>query len=127
MFSPNETLCRFFGLGLLTLVPDSEILSRSDPDDLDHDGISGRPNYATGQLGRFGLKAQATSLEGFVRGPLKNHLGVTTDPLSAESKTCLPFTEFRPNSVHLALDSTTLPIQSAQFAQVAAPERTLDR
>ena len=29
----------FFGLGLLTLVPDSEILSRSDPDDLDNDGI----------------------------------------------------------------------------------------
>ena len=115
----------FFGLGLLTLVPDSEILSRSDPDDLDHDGISGRPNYATGQLGRFGLKAQATSLEGFVRGPLKNHLGVTTDPLSAESKTRLPFSEFRPNSVHLALDSTTLPIQSAQFAQVAAPNEPL--
>ena len=115
----------FFGLGLLTLVPDSEILSRSDPDDLDNDGISGRANYATGKLGRFGLKAQAASLEGFVRGPLKNHLGITTNPLSAENKARLPFAEFRKGSVQFALDSTTLPIQSAQFAQVAAPNEPL--
>ena len=37
----------------------------------------------------------------------------------------MPFSEFRQNSVQLALDSATLPIQSAQFAQVAAPNEPL--
>ena len=34
----------FFGVGLLLEIPDEEILSRIDPDDLDGDGISGRAN-----------------------------------------------------------------------------------
>jgi CxxC motif-containing protein (DUF1111 family) len=80
----------FFGSGLLAELGEQEILSRADPNDADGDGISGRPNYDQGFVGRFGRKAQTVSLEGFIRGPLFNHLGVTTDPLSDAQKAALP-------------------------------------
>jgi CxxC motif-containing protein (DUF1111 family) len=80
----------FFGVGLLAELSDDELLKRSDPDDADGDGISGRPNYDRGFVGRFGRKSQTVSIEGFIRGPLKNHLGITTDPLSDAQKAALP-------------------------------------
>lgn len=80
----------FFGVGLLAEIEDAEILKRADPDDLDGDGVSGKPNYDQGFVGRFGRKAQTVSIEGFIRGPLFNHLGVTTDPLTQEQKAALP-------------------------------------
>jgi CxxC motif-containing protein (DUF1111 family) len=80
----------FFGMGLLAELDEEEILSRADPDDGDGDGISGRPNYDRGFVGRFGRKAQTVSLEGFIRGPLFNHLGVTSDPLDEAQKAALP-------------------------------------
>lgn len=52
-----------FGSGLLEAIPESQILERSDPDDADGDGISGRPNrvwnHLTNQtvIGRFGWKS----------------------------------------------------------------------
>ncbi len=33
------------GLGFLELVPDADLLAMADPDDIDGDGISGRPNW----------------------------------------------------------------------------------
>ncbi|QQR88691.1 MAG: hypothetical protein IPJ88_10625 [Myxococcales bacterium] len=81
----------FFGIGLLSEVDDTEILSREDPNDLDGDGISGKANYQLGVVGRFGRKAQTNSIEGFVRGPLFNHLGITTEALSFTDRALLPF------------------------------------
>ena len=72
----------FFGTGLLAEIPDTEIVSHADPDDSDGDGISGRVNYDGVLVGRFGRKAQTSRLELFVRGPLFNHLGITSEPLS---------------------------------------------
>ena len=80
----------FFGVGLLAELSNEEILKRADPDDADGDGISGRPNYDRGYVGRFGRKSQTVSIEGFIRGPLKNHLGITTDPLTDAQKAALP-------------------------------------
>jgi CxxC motif-containing protein (DUF1111 family) len=80
----------FFGVGLLAELSDDEILKRADPDDADGDGISGRPNYDRGFVGRFGRKSQTVSIEGFIRGPLFNHLGLTTDPLTDEQRAELP-------------------------------------
>lgn len=80
----------FFGTGLIAELPDEIILENADPDDEDGDGISGRPNYDRGFVGRFGRKAQTVSVEGFIRGPLFNHLGITTNPLSEEMKARLP-------------------------------------
>jgi CxxC motif-containing protein (DUF1111 family) len=80
----------FFGMGALAEIPESSILENADPDDSDGDGISGRPNFDRGFVGRFGRKAQTVSLEGFVRGPMFNHLGITSNPLPDERKAELP-------------------------------------
>lgn len=54
---------QMIGLGLLEAIHEGDILAQADPNDVDGDGISGRPNWvmhdATGNraLGRFGWKA----------------------------------------------------------------------
>ena len=69
-----------FGTGLFEFVSDSTIQSHADPEDLDADGISGRFNTDNGAIGRFGVKAQSNNVELFTRAPLKNQLGITSDP-----------------------------------------------
>jgi CxxC motif-containing protein (DUF1111 family) len=108
----------FFGIGLLAELPEAEILRRADPDDRDGDGISGRPNYDLGFVGRFGRKAQTVSLEGFIRGPLFNHVGVTSDPLSEAQKAALPV-DSSSASARTAL--RWLGSELSKAAQAAAP------
>ena len=79
-----------FGVGLIAELSEEVILANADPDDADGDGISGRPNFDNGFVGRFGRKAQTVSIEGFIRGPLNNHLGITSDPLTDELRRRLP-------------------------------------
>jgi len=69
-----------FGTGLFEFVSDATILALADPEDADGDGISGRFNTDNGSLGRFGVKAQSNNVELFTRAPLRNQLGITTDP-----------------------------------------------
>ncbi|MBT8468071.1 MAG: hypothetical protein KJN97_04900, partial [Deltaproteobacteria bacterium] len=76
----------FFGAGLLAEISDFEIVSHADPNDANGDGVSGRVNFDGTLVGRFGRKAQAARIEIFVRGPLFNHMGITTDPLSNERR-----------------------------------------
>ena len=80
----------FFGAGLLAELSEDEILKRADPNDANADGISGRPNYDLGYVGRFGHKAQIVTIEAFTRDPLFNHLGVTSNPLSEAQRAQLP-------------------------------------
>ncbi|MEM7742455.1 MAG: di-heme oxidoredictase family protein [Pseudomonadota bacterium] len=62
MLSPRVAP-QMIGLGLLEAIPAADILANADPEDLDGDGISGRPNVVWSlehdrpMLGRFGLKA----------------------------------------------------------------------
>jgi len=68
-----------FGFGLLDVVPDSALLALADPEDRDHDGISGRPNrFVDGRIGRFGRKAFVPTLAEFNNGAFPNEQGVTT-------------------------------------------------
>jgi len=74
-----------FGFGLLDAVPDSVILSYADPDDRDHDGISGRPNRNfDGRIGRFGRKALVPTLLEFNEGALNAEQGITTPAVPDE-------------------------------------------
>ncbi len=98
----------FFGVGLIAELSEDSILANVDEDDANGDGISGRANYDRGFVGRFGRKAQTVSIEGFIRGPLNNHLGVTSDPLTEEQKAALP-----------------VPSAAPGFRQAAAPEEPL--
>lgn len=62
MFSPRVAN-QMIGLGLIEAIPVEDIVANADPDDLDGDGISGRPQifwslqYDQPMLGRFGHKA----------------------------------------------------------------------
>jgi CxxC motif-containing protein (DUF1111 family) len=73
-----------FGLGLMEAVPEATILALADPDDVNHDGVSGRPNFVadplTGKLalGRFGWKAGAASLREQAALAFVNDIGLTS-------------------------------------------------
>ena len=71
----------FFGIGLLAEIPAEEILRRVDPNDRNDDGVRGKVNFERGFIGRFGRKAQMSSLQGFVRLALRDQMGVTTSPV----------------------------------------------
>jgi len=79
-----------FGSGAIAEIYEDSILANADPNDADGDGISGRPNYIKGYLGRFGRKSQKVTVEGFVRDPINNHAGMTSNPLTPEQNARLP-------------------------------------
>lgn len=75
---------QMIGMGLLEAIPEESILALADPDDVDGDGISGRANMvwdgrlgALG-LGRFGWKANVTTVEQQVAGAFHGDIGITS-------------------------------------------------
>lgn len=90
-----------FGVGLIEAIPESVIVANADPDDADGDGISGRPNIVTSpdfvpateegggagpRLGRFGRKAQVSSLLQQVLEAYLQDIGITSDFLPLENR-----------------------------------------
>ena len=82
-----------FGMGLIEAVTESLILTRSDPNDSNGDGISGRPNWVTPpaylpagepgggaapRIGRFGRKAQVSSVLQQVVEAYHQDMGITS-------------------------------------------------
>lgn len=82
------------GVGLLEAIPEDDIVAAADPDDADGDGISGRVNRAWNprteqlELGRFGWKANAPTVESQVVGAFSGDIGITSAPLPDQS--CTP-------------------------------------
>jgi CxxC motif-containing protein (DUF1111 family) len=74
-----------FGLGLLALVPEADVLSRVDAADVDLDGVSGRANFAwdrrdlAHRLGRFGWKATEVTIEQQAAAAFLNDVGLTSE------------------------------------------------
>lgn len=82
------------GLGFLEIIPDAELLALADPDDLDGDGISGRPNWVDlpgylsprpdaivqqgKYIGRFGKKAAVYNLLQQTANAYNQDMGVTS-------------------------------------------------
>jgi CxxC motif-containing protein (DUF1111 family) len=72
------------GLGLLEAVSENSVNALADPDDADHDGISGRmqiitdPETGQPRLGRFGYKGGKARLSHQLAAALNNDMGVTT-------------------------------------------------
>lgn len=90
-----------FGVGLIEAIPVDVILALADPDDTDGDGISGRPNMVSSpdevppteigggpglHLGRFGRKAQVSSLLKQVIDAYLQDIGITSDFLPLENR-----------------------------------------
>lgn len=74
---------QMIGLGLLEAIPAADILALADPDDSNHDGISGRPQivpsvaYGVPMLGRFGLKAGAATIRDQTAAALSMDMGLS--------------------------------------------------
>ncbi len=120
------------GLGLLEAIPEADLLALADPEDLDGDGISGRPNLARdvlrGELvlGRFGVKATQPSILQQTAAAYLGDIGVTTALFPVG-----PCTEAQPACLARAGDAADGPeIADVQLALVelyarhlAVPER----
>jgi CxxC motif-containing protein (DUF1111 family) len=82
-FSPRLA-SQMIGLGLLEAIPDATLLSMTDPDDANGDGISGRVNYVWDvfenalTIGRFGWKANQPNLLQQTAGAFNGDIGVTS-------------------------------------------------
>ncbi len=80
-----------FGLGLLEAIPEETILAYADENDVDGDGISGKPNYVWDvvaqryRLGRFGWKANQPTLRQQVAAAYNDDMGITTSLFSVEN------------------------------------------
>lgn len=82
------------GLGLIEAIPEEQIRTHADPDDKDHDGISGRTNEVWSleknrlQLGRFGWKAGAPSIRQQAAGAAAGDIGLSNPLVPNPSGDC---------------------------------------
>lgn len=95
-YSPRNGM-PIFGLGLLELIAEADILALVDQDDANGDGISGRPNWVFDpikskngasdlvSLGRFGWKASTPSVRVQSLAALRGDMGVTNPLFPQES------------------------------------------
>ena len=93
MLSPRVAP-QMIGMGLLEAIPAADILAGADPDDLDGDGISGRPNvvwsveYNQPMLGRFGLKAGNPTVMEQTASAFVGDIGISNPLFRAGSGEC---------------------------------------
>ncbi|MEO9513889.1 MAG: di-heme oxidoredictase family protein [Flavobacteriaceae bacterium] len=72
------------GMGLISALPEHEILKYADEMDSNGDGISGKPNYVWNhetnqtELGKYGWKANAPTLKTQIAGAFHGDMGLTT-------------------------------------------------
>jgi CxxC motif-containing protein (DUF1111 family) len=82
------------GMGLIQAIHEADLLARADPDDTDHDGISGKAaivrDHRSGELklGRFGLKAQSASIRDQTASAFAGDLGISTPDRPAGHGDC---------------------------------------
>jgi len=73
-----------FGLGLLESIPEQSIIENADENDINQDGVSGKPNYVWNhsnnnfELGRFGWKANTPTLYQQSAAAYNNDIGITS-------------------------------------------------
>jgi len=103
-YSPRNGM-PIFGLGLLELISEADILAIADENDVDGDGISGRPNWVFDpvkvqnddpipvSLGRFGWKASTPSVRVQSLGALRGDMGITNPLFPDESIANTPLHE----------------------------------
>ncbi|MES9935898.1 MAG: di-heme oxidoredictase family protein [Sedimenticola sp.] len=92
-FSPRVAQ-QMIGLGLLEAVDEAAILALADPEDIDGDGISGRPNrvwsreHGKVMLGRFGHKAGMPNVNEQSQAAFINDIGISVPLFPKGSGEC---------------------------------------
>ena len=105
MLSPRVAP-QMIGLGLLEAVPAADILAKADPEDLDGDGISGRPNivwsveFDQPMLGRFGLKAGHPTIKQQSAGAFAGDIGISSPLFPAGAGECTVAQVKCQNAIH---------------------------
>jgi CxxC motif-containing protein (DUF1111 family) len=118
-----------FGLGLVEAIDDETILSRTDPDDRNGDGISGRVGRTEdGRLARFTRKGEVATIREFVDSALRLEMGLTT-PLGPEEGTIggTPFPDGTDPAPEPEVDDTTIDLLTAFVRYLAPPAPTVPR
>lgn len=93
MLSPRVAP-QMIGLGLLEAVPAADILANADPDDVDGDGISGRPNMVWSNefdqvmLGRFGHKSGNSTIREQSAAAFSGDIGISSPLFAAGAGEC---------------------------------------
>ena len=116
-----------YGIGLVEVIDDDDILIRADPDDLDGDGISGRPGLGPGgSLGRFGSKAQHTTLGEFIENAIRGEMGLTTPAHPVEEMpNGLPLPEGTDPVPEPDIEASDLDLLEAYLRFLAQPARLI--
>jgi CxxC motif-containing protein (DUF1111 family) len=123
------------GMGLLERIPQEALLAQADPEDRDGDGISGRPNYVedptSGErvLGRFGLKANQSSLLNQVGAALRDDMGITNpvhdeEVCTAAEESCRRAPHGRGPDGH-EISAELLDVLLAFVRSIGVPERRM--
>ena len=105
MLSPRVAP-QMIGLGLLEAIPAANILANADPDDLNDDGISGRPNvvwsveFDQPMLGRFGLKAGNPTIMQQSAGAFAGDIGISSPLFPAGAGECTSAQTLCQNAIH---------------------------
>ncbi|MGH8178952.1 MAG: di-heme oxidoredictase family protein [Steroidobacter sp.] len=93
VFSPRLA-SSVFGVGLLEAIPEAQLLERSDPEDVNGDGISGRPNRVWNHLehraviGRIGWKANQPDVAHQTAAAFSVEMGMSTSLRAGQN--CTP-------------------------------------
>jgi CxxC motif-containing protein (DUF1111 family) len=122
MLSPRVAN-QMIGLGLLEAIHEGDVLALADPEDLDGDGISGRPNRVragdSGELvvGRFGWKAGNPTVRQQSAHAFTGDIGVST--------TMTPYHWGGCTEKQVVCRSAPDGVQAAQ-GDVEAPDKVLD-
>jgi CxxC motif-containing protein (DUF1111 family) len=105
MLSPRVAP-QMIGLGLLEAIPAADILANADPDDINNDGISGRPNvvwsveFDQPMLGRFGLKAGSPTIMEQSAAAFAGDIGISSPLFPAGAGECTTAQTACQNAIH---------------------------
>lgn len=122
---------QLIGMGLLDLIDTAQILEYSDPNDVDGDGISGRPHWITDegagrQLGKFGWKAINSTLKTQNAGALHQDMGLTSSVHPQENCTSAQtICATEPNGGNPEVSEASLDAISNFMTALAVPDRRI--
>lgn len=111
-----------FGLGMVAAIPDETLLALAAAQQAGGE-VAGRVNRADGAVGRFGSKAQFSTLDAFVADALRNELGLTNPILPDEkpsARSAGPDCDLRPD---LEDDGSAVAMLADFVAMTAPPPR----